>query len=71
MRYQAAGQHGQAFTSFKGNFKHDLKEGTATLEWVDGSRFHGYFKENLQYYGQYVWPREGDNIPQKEYTGYW
>lgn len=38
-------------TEYKGNFKYDMKEGTATVEFIDGSRFHGYFKDNLQFYG--------------------
>jgi hypothetical protein len=33
-------------TEYKGNYKYDMKEGTATLEFIDGSRFHGYFKDN-------------------------
>jgi len=51
-----------------------MKEGTATLEFIDGSRFHGYFKDNIQFYGQFVWPLEDKahaNLVAKEYTGYW
>jgi hypothetical protein len=63
MRYATVGSLGgadkQKFTEYKGNFKFDMKEGTATLEFLDGSRFHGYFKENEQFYGQYIWPAEG------------
>ena len=61
-------------TEYKGNYKYDMKEGTATLEFIDGSRFHGYFKDNEQFYGQFVWPLEDRahaNIAPKEYTGYW
>lgn len=81
MKYSTAGAVGGGaateqvkFTEYKGNFKFDMKEGTATLEFIDGSRFHGYFKENQQFYGQYVWPPENRayaNLAQKEYTGYW
>jgi hypothetical protein len=34
-------------TIYKGSYKLDMKEGTATLEFIDGSRFHGYFKDNI------------------------
>jgi hypothetical protein len=50
MRYHFEGATGNSgmpkYTEYKGNFKFDQKEGTATLEYVDGSRFHGYFKED-------------------------
>ena len=78
MRYQTQGALGGStqskVTEYKGNFKFDMKEGTATLEFQDGSRFHGYFKENDQFYGQFLWPAESrahPNLMQKEYTGYW
>lgn len=56
MRYQAeggkiSGSDQTTFTEYKGNFKFDMKEGTATIEFLDGSRFHGYFKDNQQFYG--------------------
>ncbi len=79
MRYNAegakmGGTDQPIFTQYKGNFKFDMKEGTATIEYLDGSRFHGYFKDNQQFYGQYVWPPENrghSNLMAKEYTGYW
>ena len=50
MRYQlegaAAATSFAKFTEYKGNFKYDMKEGTATMEYIDGSRFHGYYKDN-------------------------
>jgi hypothetical protein len=53
MKYSTAGAQGGGaatektkFTEYKGHFRFDMKEGTATLEFLDGSRFHGYFKDN-------------------------
>jgi hypothetical protein len=50
MRYNFEGAKGGSvmpkFTEYKGQYKQDMKEGTATMEFVDGSRFHGYFKDN-------------------------
>lgn len=50
MRYNfegaVAGSVLPKFTEYKGNYKFDQKEGTATLVFVDGSIFHGYFKDN-------------------------
>lgn len=31
----------QTYTEYKGNFIQDFKEGTCTIEFCDGSRFHG------------------------------
>jgi hypothetical protein len=78
MRYNfegaVAGSVLAKFTEYKGNYKFDQKEGTATLVFVDGSIFHGYFKDNQQFYGQYTWPLEDKahaTLAAKEYTGYW
>jgi hypothetical protein len=50
MRYHfegaVAGSTMPKYTEYKGNFKYDQKEGTTTLEFIDGSRFHGYFKDD-------------------------
>ncbi len=55
MRYNFEGAKGGSVmpkaTEYKGAYKLDMKEGTATLEFIDGSRFHGYFKDNEQFYG--------------------
>lgn len=62
------------FTEYKGTYKLDMKDGTATMEFIDGSRFHGYFKDNEQFYGQFTWPLEDKpnaQLTRKEYTGYW
>eukprot|EP00347_Sterkiella_histriomuscorum_P004144 403361586 len=59
---------------YKGEFRNDLKEGQATIEFADGSRFHGSFRANQQYYGTYIWPPDNKDYPdlsQREYTGYW
>ena len=52
----------------------DMKEGTGSVEFGDGSRFHGTFRANLQYYGTFYWPPDNPLYPdlsQREYTGYW
>jgi hypothetical protein len=37
------------FTEYNGNYISDQKEGTATLIFMDGSIFHGYFKDNEKF----------------------
>ncbi|CDW91685.1 UNKNOWN [Stylonychia lemnae] len=59
---------------YKGDFKNDLKDGQATVEFADGSRFHGTFRANLQYHGTFYWAPENKDyseLSQREYTGYW
>ena len=60
MKYGSPNDKGNALqkiTEYKGDFVDDLKEGMASVHFLDGSKFTGQFKNDIQY-GCFSWPPE-------------